>query len=192
MFSSSARFNALSASLTASFPPAKHHFSGDYISLSQNCAQHGHSLVLLNEHLTSLGSLKGIQDFLPFNIPDRITNISEEYRAAFLLADSARDDTLLSLRTYENAVITEVESFRASATSHSTNIETYLFQLAAEQKLLQTTQESILSMAQETYDATPKFNALPPDITSPLFASIEEATHLLFRTLYPPPTDSVG
>ena len=34
-------------------------------------------------------------------------------------------------------------------------------------------------MAQETYDATPKFNALPPDITSPLFAFIEEATYLL-------------
>ena len=179
----SARFNALSASLTASFPPAKHHFSGDYISLSQNCAQHGHSLVLLNEHLTSLGSLEGIQDFFPFNIPDRITNISEEYRAAFLLADSARDETLLSLRTYENAMITEVESLRASATSHSTNIETYLFQLAAEQKLLQTTQEAILSMAKETYDSAPKFDALPPDITKPLFASIEEATQLLQDTV---------
>jgi hypothetical protein len=179
MFSSSARFNALSASLTASFPPAKHHFSGDYITHSQNCAQHGHSLVLLNDHPISLGSLEGIQDFFPYNIPDRLTNISEEYRAAFLLADSAQDETLQSLRTYENAMITEVESLRASATSHSTNIETYLFQLAAEQKLLQTTQESILSMAQETYDAAPKFDALPPDITKPLLASIEEATQLL-------------
>ena len=183
MFSSSARFNALSASLTASFPPAKHHFSGDYISLSQTCAQHGQSLVLLNEHLSSLGSLKGIQDFFPFNIPDRITNISEEYRAAFLLADNARDETLLSLRTYENATITEVENLRASANSHSTNIETYLFQLAAEQKLLQTTQELILSMARETFESAPKFDALPPDITKPLFASIEEATQLLQDTV---------
>ena len=183
MFSSSARFNALSASLTASFPPAKHHFSGDYISLSQTCAQHGQSLVLLNEHLSSLGSLKGIQDFLPFNIPDRVTNISEEYRAAFLLADKARDETLFSLREYENTTITEVEILRADATSHSTNIETYLFQLAAEQKLLNTTQELVLSMSREIFESSPKFEALPPDITKPLFASIEEATQLLQDTV---------
>ena len=34
-------------------------------------------------------------------------------------------------------------------------------------------------MAKETYHAAPKFDALPPDITTHLFASIEEATHLL-------------
>jgi hypothetical protein len=38
-----------------------------------------------------------------------------------------------------------------------------------------------MAMAQETYDAQPKFNALPPDITTPLYASIEEATHLLHQ-----------
>ena len=149
------------------------------MSISQNCAQHGRSLVLFNEHLTSLGSLEGIQNLFQHNIPDRITNISEEYRAAFLLADSARDEALLSLRTYENTVITEVESLRVSAVSRSTDIETYLFQLSGEQKLLQTTHEAILSMAKETYDSAPKFDALPPDITTPLSASIEEGTHLL-------------
>ena len=180
MFSSfPARFDALSASLNASFPPARLHFQGDYISISQNCAQQGRSLVLLNDHFSSLGSLEGIQDLSQFNIPDRITNISDEYRAAFLLADSARDEALSSLRTYENTVITEVERLRISAVSRSTDIETYLFQLAGEQKQLQTTHEAVISMAQETYDAQPKFSALPPDITTPLFASIEEATHLL-------------
>jgi hypothetical protein len=154
MFSSfPACFDALSASLTASFPPAKLHFSGDYISISQNCAQHGRSLVLLNEHLTYFGSLEGIQDLFQYNIPDRITNISEEYRAAFLLADSARDEALLSLRTNENTVITEVESLRVSAASRSTDIETYLLQLSGEQKQLQTTHEAVLSMAKETYNA---------------------------------------
>ena len=39
--------------------------------------------------------------------------------------------------------------------------------------------ESTTAQPKETYDAQPKFSALPPDITSPLFASIEEATHLL-------------
>jgi hypothetical protein len=34
-------------------------------------------------------------------------------------------------------------------------------------------------MAKETYDAQPEFSALPPDITTPLFASIEETTLLL-------------
>ena len=183
MFSFSARFNALSTSLTASFPPAKHHFSGDYISLSQTCAQHGQSLVLLNEHLLSLGSLTGIQDFLRFNIPDRTTDISEEYRAAFLLADTARDETLQSLRTFEGATITEVENLRAEATSHSTNIETYLFQLAAEQRTLLQTQELIRSMSGETFDSAPKFEALPSDLTKPLYASIEEATQLLQDTV---------
>jgi hypothetical protein len=78
MFSSfTARFDAISASLTASFPPAKLHFQGDYISISKNCAQQGCSLVLLNDHLTSLGSLEGIQDLSQYNIPDRITNISD-------------------------------------------------------------------------------------------------------------------
>jgi hypothetical protein len=119
----------------------------------------------LNEHLTSLGSLEGIQDLSPFNIPDRITNISDEYRAAFLLADSARDEALSSLRAYENTVITEVELLRTSAVSRSTDIETYLFQLAGEQKQLQTIHEAVISMARETYDSQPKFGALPPDIT---------------------------
>ena len=34
-------------------------------------------------------------------------------------------------------------------------------------------------MAREIHDAAPKFDALPPDITTPLRASVEEATHLL-------------
>jgi hypothetical protein len=62
---------------------ARLHFQGDYISISKNCAQQGHSLVLLNNHFSSLGSLDGIQDLSQFNIPDHITNISDEYRAAW-------------------------------------------------------------------------------------------------------------
>jgi hypothetical protein len=76
-------------------------------------------------------------------------------------------------------IITEVEHLRLAAVSRSTDIETYLFQLAGEQKQLHTTHEAVISMDQETYDAQPKFSALPPDITTPHFASIEEATHLL-------------
>jgi hypothetical protein len=82
--------------------------SKEIISISQNCAQQGRSLVLLNDHLSSLGSLEGIQDLFQFNIPGRIINISDEYRAAFLLAESARDEVFSSLRTYENTIITEV------------------------------------------------------------------------------------
>ena len=174
-----ARFDAISASLTASFPPAKLHFQGDNISLSQNCALQGRLLVLLNEQLTSLGSLEGFQDLSPCNIPGRITNITDEYRAASLLADSAREETLSSLRTYENKIISEVELLRTEAVSRSTDIETYLFQLDSEQKQLQTIHKAVMSMAQETYDSQPKFGALPPDITQPLFASIEEANLLL-------------
>jgi hypothetical protein len=133
----------------------------------------------LSNHFSSLGSLKGIQDLSQFNIPERITNISEEYRAAFLLADSARDEALSSLRTYENTVITEVENLRLAAVSRSTDIETYLFQLAGEQKQLHITHQAVLAMPKETYDAQPKFSALPPYITTFLFASIEEASHLL-------------
>jgi hypothetical protein len=61
MFSSSSdRFEAVAASLTASFPPAQIHFTGDYLSISQNCfAQHGRSFVLFNNHFDSLGSLDG-------------------------------------------------------------------------------------------------------------------------------------
>jgi hypothetical protein len=114
-----ARFEALAVSLTASYPPARLHFQGDYISISQNCVQQGRSLVLLKNHFSSLGSLEGIQDLSHSNIPERITNISEEYRAAFLLADSARDEALSSLHTYENTVITEVENLRtAKANPH--------------------------------------------------------------------------
>ena len=38
-------------------------------------------------------------------------------------------------------------------------------------------------MAQETLDNPDKFGALPPLVTKPLFASIEEATHLLQETI---------
>jgi hypothetical protein len=107
----------------------------------------------LNNHFQSLGSLDGIQDLSQFNIHDSITNISDEYRAAFLLADGARDEVLSSLRTNENTVITEVERLRIAAVSRSTDIETYLFQLAGEQKQLQTTHEAVISMTQETFDA---------------------------------------
>jgi hypothetical protein len=115
-----ARFNALAASLNASYPPARLHFQGDYLSISQNCAY----------HFSSLGSLERIKDLSQFNITERITNISEEYRATFFLADSAQDEALSSLRTYENAVIAEVENLRRAAISRTTDIETYLFQLA--------------------------------------------------------------
>jgi hypothetical protein len=64
-----ARFEALAASLNASYPPVRLHFQGEYISTSQNYAQQGPSLVLLNDHFTSLGSLEGIQDLSQFNIP---------------------------------------------------------------------------------------------------------------------------
>jgi hypothetical protein len=61
MFSSfTTRFEAVAASLTASFLPAQIHFTGDYTPISQNCAQHGRSLVLLDNHFNSLGSLDGI------------------------------------------------------------------------------------------------------------------------------------
>jgi hypothetical protein len=89
-----ARFNALAASLNASYQSARLHFKGDYSPLSQNCTQQGRSLVLLNNHLTTLGSLEGIQDLLHFKIPERITNISDEYRATFLLSNNARDEVL--------------------------------------------------------------------------------------------------
>jgi hypothetical protein len=72
-----------------------------------------------------------------------------------------------------------VENLRVAAISRSTNIETYLFQLHGEQKLLFTTHQAVLAMAQETFDDPPKFGALPPPITKPLYASIEEATRLL-------------
>ena len=92
LFSSyTARFEAVAASFTASFPPAQIHFTGDYTPISKNCAQQGRSLVLLNNHFVSLGSLNGIQDLTQFNIPERITDISQEYRAAFLLSTSSRD-----------------------------------------------------------------------------------------------------
>jgi hypothetical protein len=128
-----ARFDALDASLNASFQPARLQFTEDYLLISQNCAQQGRSLVLLNNPFSSLGYLEGIQDLAHFNIPERITNISEEYRGTFLLADSARDEALSSLRTYENTVYAEVEGLRLTAISRSTDIETYLFQLAGEQ-----------------------------------------------------------
>jgi hypothetical protein len=94
-----ARFDALAASLNASYPPARFHLQGAYLLISQNCAQQGRSLVLLNNHFSSLCFLEGIQDLSQFNIPERITNISEEYLATFLLSNSARDEALSSLRT---------------------------------------------------------------------------------------------
>jgi hypothetical protein len=79
-----------------------------------------------------------------------------------------------------HTVIAEVEGFRLSATTRSTDIETYMFLLAREQKLLHTTHQAvIMAMAQEIYDDQLKFGALSPDITTPLNASIEDATHLL-------------
>ena len=53
--------------------------------------------------------------------------------ATFLLADSTRDEALLSLRTYEKTVIAELEELRRTAISRSTDIETYFFQLAGDQ-----------------------------------------------------------
>jgi hypothetical protein len=180
MFSSfSTRFEAVAASLTASFPPAQIHFTGDYLPISQNCAQHGRSFVLLNNHFDSPGSLDGIKDFTPFIIPKRITGIPQEYRSAFLLSDGSRDVKIRNLRLYELEVITEVENLRVAAISRSTNIETYLFQLHGEQKLLYTTHQAVMAMAQETLDNPPKFGALPPIVTKPIFSSIEETTRLL-------------
>ena len=60
MFSSfTTRFEAVAASFTASFPPAQIHFTGDYTPISQNCAQHGRSFVLLDNHFQSLDPLTG-------------------------------------------------------------------------------------------------------------------------------------
>jgi hypothetical protein len=77
-----ARFEAVAASLTASFQPEKIHFNGEYHSISENCAQHGRSLVL-----------DGIQDLTQFNIPERITDQSRKvltsYRMRFLLPSSS-------------------------------------------------------------------------------------------------------
>jgi hypothetical protein len=115
------------ASLNASYPPARLHFQGDYLLISENCAKQGHLLILLNNHFSPLGSLEGVQDLSQFNLREHITNISDEYRATFLLSNSARDEALSSLRTYENKVIAEVESLRLATVSRSTDIETYLF-----------------------------------------------------------------
>ena len=153
MFSSfTTRFEAVAASLTASFPPAQIHFTGDYTPISQNCAQHGRSFVLLDNHFQSLGSLDGIKDLIPFSIPERITDIPQEYRSAFLLADVARDEEIKTLRLYELEVIAQVENLRVAALARSTNIETYLFQLNGDQKLLDTTYQAVMAMAQETLD----------------------------------------
>jgi hypothetical protein len=154
-YSFPARFEAVAASLTACFLPAKIHFTGDYHSISKNCAQHGRSFVLLNNHFVSLGSLDGIQDLTHFTIPERITDIFQEYRAAFLLSNSSRDEEIQNIRSYERKVITEVETLRTDAISRSTNIETYLFQLHGEQNLLHTTHQAVLAMAQETFDNPP-------------------------------------
>ena len=180
MFSSfSTRFEAVAASFTASFPPAQIHFTGDYTPISQNCAQHGRSFVLLDNHYHSLGSLNGIKDLTPFSIPERITDIPQEYRSAFLLSDGSRDEEIQNLRSYELEVIAQVENTRVAAIARSTNIETYLFQLNGDQKLLDTTYQAVMAMAQETLDDPDKFGALRPSVTKPLFSLIEEATHLL-------------
>ena len=177
------RFEAVAASLDASYPPAKIHFTGDYTPISQNCAQHGRSLVLLDNHLQSLGSLNGIKDLTPFNIPERITDIPQEYRAAFLLSDGSRDEEINNLRSYELEVIAQAEDLRVAAIARSTNIETYLLHVNGDQKQLDTTYQTVLAMAQETLENPDKFGALPPLVTKPLFASIEEATHLLQETI---------
>jgi hypothetical protein len=129
----------------------------------------------LNNHFNSLGSLDGIKDY----IPDRITDIPQEYRSAFLLSDGSRDEEIQNLRSYELEVITEVEDLRVAAIARSTNIETYLFQLHGEQKLLYTTHQAVMAMAQETIDDPPKFghSLLPspnpsfPQLKKPLASS---------------------
>ena len=126
MFSSfPARFEAVAASLTASFPPAKIHFTGDYHSISQNCAQHGRSFVLLNNHFVSLGSLDGIQDLTHFTIPERITDIPQEYRSAFLLSNGSRDEEIQNLRSYELEVIAEVENLLSQVEIYSARVVVY-------------------------------------------------------------------
>ena len=72
-----------------------------------------------------------------------------------------------------------MEGLRLAAISRLTDLETYLFQLHGEQNLHHTTHQAVLAMAQETYDNQPKFGVLPPVITKPHYASIEEAAHLL-------------
>jgi hypothetical protein len=174
-----ARFQALAASLDTSYPQARIHFKEDYSSLSQNCAQQGRSLVLLNEHLSSLGSLEGIQDIIQFNIPERITNINNEYRAAFRLADTARDAELSSLHAFEDETMETVKTLLQSANARSTNIETYLLQLDGDMKMFNKNLASANAMAQETYADKASFDALPQELTKPLYEAIGEAVQLL-------------
>ena len=163
MFSSfTTRFEAVAASFTASLPPTQIHFTGDYALISKNCAQHGRSFILLDNHFNYLGSLDGIKDLTPFTIPERITDIPQEYRSASLLSDGSRDEEIKNLRSYELEVIAQVEDLRVAAIARSTNIETYLFHLNGDQKLLSTTHQAVTAIAQETLDNPDKFGALPP------------------------------
>jgi hypothetical protein len=56
----------------------------------------------------------------------------------------------------------QAEDLRVAAIARSTNIETYLFQLNGDQKLLDTTYQAVLAMAQETLENPDNFGALPP------------------------------